>query len=311
MISIRRKQGAYKMEWLVSIQKTIQYVEAHLLEDISAEELAEQVAMSSFYLQRGFKLMTGYSVGEYIRNRRLYMAALDVITQQDKIIEIAYRYGYETPESFTKAFVRFHGLSPNQLRQDRKKITVFLPLKIAIQIQGGNEMDFIVEKMKRFSVIGFERVFSMDTSYMEIPKFWDEVYGQKIAPLCQKEKPENSVEEAVIKHKIGEFGVCIDDIGKNNEFRYLIAGTYTGGEVPEGMTLYEVPDMEWAKFSCKGPMPGALQAVNTKIFQEWLPGNPDYEIALGTNVEWYSAEGNTTDADYESAIWIPVKRKEK
>ena len=297
------------MEWLTSIQKTLAFMEMHLLEDISSEEIAEQVHISSFYLQKGFKLMTGFTISEYIRNRRLYMAALDVIADQDKLIEIALRYGYETPESFTKAFTRFHGHTPSHIRQYRSQITVFLPLKITIRIQGGNEMDYVVEKMKGFSVIGFERIFSMDNSYEEIPKFWADVYQKQIAPLYQKEKPDTAIETAVWKHKIGEFGVCIDDIGKNNEFRYLIAGAYTGGEVPEGMSLYELPDMEWAKFSCKGPMPGALQSVNTKIFQEWLPGNPEFEIAMGTNIEWYSEEGSTTDADYESAIWIPVKRK--
>lgn len=81
-------------------------------------------------------------------------------------------------------------------------------------------------------------------------------------------------------------------------------------EVPDGMTVYEFPDMEWVKFRCVGPMPGALQSVNTKIFKEWLPGNAEFEIAMGANIEWYSAEGNTTDVDYESGIWVPVKRKQ-
>ena len=91
-------------------------------------------------------------------------------------------------------------------------------------------------------------------------------------------------------------------------YRYLIAGIYKGGEVPEGMTVYELPDMEWAKFRCIGSLPGALQAVNTKVFREWLPENPDYEIAMGVNIEWY-AKGDTASADYESGIWLPIKRK--
>ena len=97
-------------------------------------------------------------------------------------------------------------------------------------------------------------------------------------------------------------------MGDQGKFRYLIAGKYTEGEVPEGMTVYEFPDMEWAKFRCTGPMPGALQSVNTKIFQEWLPNNQEYEIAMGANIEWYS-NGDMSSIDYESGIWIPVKRK--
>ena len=297
------------MEWITSIRESLDYVEHNLLTVSGPEEVAREVHISSFYLQKGFAVMTGYSIAEYIRDRRLYLAALDVITGQEKVISIAMKYGYDTPESFTKAFSRFHGVSPTMLRNNPGKIHVFLPLKITIQIQGGNDMDFTVEKMNGFKVIGFERDFSNEDSYQKIPKFWEE-YAEKYMNkmLCSGADPQNQTEQAICDNKIGEYGVCVDDIGKDNKFRYFIAGKYQGGEVPEGMTLYEFPDMEWAKFRCVGPLPGALQAVNTKIFKEWLPGNPDYEIAVGANIEWYSmADGSSSD--YESGIWIPVRHK--
>ena len=97
---------------------------------------------------------------------------------------------------------------------------------------------------------------------------------------------------------IGEYGICIDD-GKaadKGKFTYLVAGKYAGGE--------------WAVFDCVGAIPEALQSLNTRIFKEWLPGNADYEISGNANVEWYDCvNGENTDADYHSAIWIPVKRK--
>lgn len=297
------------MEWLSVIRRAIQYAEEHLLEEQSMETVAREVGVSPFYLQKGFKIMTDYSLSEYVRNRRLYLAALDVLGDRGKVIDLALQYGYETPESFTKAFVRFHGVSPMQLKKHPAKIKVFLPLKIKVTIQGGNEMDYVVEKMKGFEVIGFAREFSFETSYQEIPRFWDEYCRDYMTPLMAKSKPENKAEEMIQKCMVGMYGVCIGDLDAEGKFRYMIAGEYTEGEVPEGMTVYEFPDMEWAKFSCKGPMPGALQAVNTKIFQEWLPGNTEYEIAMGSNIEWYSAKGNTWDTDYESAIWIPVKRR--
>lgn len=184
---------------------------------------------------------------------------------------------------------------------------VFLPLKINITIQGGNEMDYIVEKEKALRLIGFEREFFMENSYVEIPKFWDEYRERYCDGLRKGKAPEGELETAVFHYHVGLFGVCIDDAEEKGRFRYLIAGRYTGGEVPEGMTLYEFPEMEWAKFLCRGSMPGALQSVNTKIFREWLPENPDYEIAMGANIEWYG-EGDIWSPDYESAIWIPVKR---
>lgn len=169
-------------------------------------------------------------------------------------------------------------------------------------------MDVTIEKMSGFQVIGLEKVFTMEDSYQQIPQFWDSYRKQYLEPFFQGKKPETEMEKAVCDCEVGEYGVCIDDIGEEGKFRYLIAGRYQGQTVPEGMNVYEFPDMEWAKFRCVGPMPEALQAVNIRIFKEWLPGNPEYEIAMYANIEWY-AKGDTSSPDYESAIWIPVKRK--
>ena len=291
------------MEWTESLKRAINYMEKHLLDDIGADEVAEEVYMSPFYFQKGFKIMTGYSIGEYIRNRRLYMAALDIISNKVKIIDLAYKYGYDNPESFTKAFSRFHGVSPKQLKEDTRKIKTFLPLKIIVSIRGGNDMDYTIEKMDMIKVIGYDRNFSYETSYTEIPKFWDEFWKN-----CTDDKNNEEVKKVIEECMIGEFGICIEDVPGNKEFRYMIAGKYNGGNVPEGMKIFEIPEIKWAKFKCRGPLPGALQSVNTKIFIEWLPGNPDYEIAMGMNIEWYSNE-DCKAFDYESEIWIPVKEK--
>lgn len=233
------------------------------------------------------------------------MSALDVLSGNEKVIDIALKYGYDTPESFTKAFRRFHGASPLQIKNDAHLIKPFLPLNIKITIQGGSNMDYSVEKMNGFKVIGFEKMFEMETAYAEIPKFWDEINQTYTMPLWNGKKVETELEKAICDNCIGEFGVCVDDTGRDGKFRYLIAGTYKGGDVPEGLKVFEFPDLEWAKFRCVGAMPGALQSVNTKIFNEWLPGNPDYKIAFGANIEWYSS-GDPSSADYESGIWIPV-----
>lgn len=298
------------MEWIECIKRSIDWMEKRLPGKCDVGGAAGEIGISDLYLQKGFKFMTGYTMTEYMRNRRLYLAALDVIAGKEKIIDLTYKYGYETPESFTKAFTRFHGMSPMQLKKDVSGMHVFLPLKIKISIQGGNDMDYIVVREKSFKVIGFERQFTMEDSYQQIPKFWDEFCGQYCVRLKQGIKPTNATEETICNCHVGMYGVCIDDLQEKGRFRYMIAGKYTNGDVPEGMSVYEFPDMQWVKFLCRGPMPGALQSVNTKIFNEWLPGNPDYEIALGANIEWY-AEGDTHSLDYESAVWIPVREKVK
>lgn len=297
------------MEWITAIKKAIKYMEDELLSLKGPEEVAEQVHISSMYLQRGFQIMTGFTIGEYIRNRRLYLAAMELTNTDNKIVEIALKYGYETPESFTKAFTRFHNATPTEVRKGRTLVKTFLPLRVSIFIQGGDKMDYTVEKMASFKVIGFSREFYFETSYTEIPKFWDEVFKEFKENLYKGNKPVNEIEQAVLDNRIGEFGVCIDDIGKDGKFRYMIAGRYMGGNVPEKMEIYELPEMDWAKFKCFGIMPESIQAVNTQIWKEWLPGNSEYELAGKYNIEWYSSTGNTMDSDYQSAIWVPVKRK--
>lgn len=293
------------MEWTESLKRAVSFMEEHLLEDIGAQDIAASAYLSPFYFQKGFSMMTGYTVGEYIRQRRLYLAALDAVSGRHKIIDLAYKYGYQTPESFTKAFTRFHGISPMQIKQHAAKITVFLPLKITVTIQGGIDMDFTVEQMDSMQVIGLQRVFPFEGAYQTLPAFWCE-FG---ARCCgSSESPKDDVQKAVERCVVGEFGICIDDQPEGGNFRYMIAGRYDGGTIPDAMTTYTIPAGLWAKFRCLGPMPVALQSVNTKIFHEWLPGNPDYEVAAGFNIEWYSM-GDMSAIDYESEIWIPVRRK--
>ena len=297
------------MDWLTCIRTAIDYMEEHLTEDICVVDVAEQVHLSPFFLQRGFSVMTGCGIGEYLRNRRLYEAARDLQMTEDRVIDIALRYLYDTPESFAKAFSRFHKATPSQVRAGTAPIRVFLPLRIDLTVQGGQQMDFKVTPMFPFKVIGFQKEFDYETAYADIPKFWDEICEKYAANVYAGNAPANPYEQALVDNCIGEFGVCIDDI-PGGRFRYLIAGKYVGGPVPEGMAVYEFPRGQWAVFNCVGPIPEALQALNTRIFREWLPGNPDYELCGNATVEWYDCvNGEKTDPDYRSAIWVPVKHK--
>jgi len=291
------------MEWTSCLKKSIEYAENHLLEDIHAEEVAKAVHISPFYFQKGFKVLTGITITEYIRNRRLYLAALELLSGEKRIIDLSYKYGYDTPESFSKAFSRFHGVSPAQIKGDVSKIKLYLPLKISISILGGNTMDCVIEKRKSFQVIGFSRHFEFDSAYENIPKFWDEFLEN-----CKKNQYGEILQSVIEQSKIGEYGISINTQTDESGFRYMIAGMNEVKDIPTEMEAYEIPEMEWAIFRCVGPLPGALQTVNTEIYKEWLPGNNNYEIACGINIEWYSL-GDCSSQNYKSEIWIPVKRK--
>ena len=294
------------MEWYDELTKTIDYIEKNLNKDISINKISKHVGISSFYLQRSFQILTGYSIGEYIRNRRLYLAAKELKETDAKIIDVAYKYQYETPESFSKAFKRFHLTTPSNVKRGGK-YKPFNKLKIKIIIEEEEDMKVKVTPMFPIKLIGFEKEFDFDNSYEMIPKFWDEICDKHCKRIYNGENPITPEEKAIVDNCIGEYAICLDGNGK--KFKYMIAGKYSGGEVPKSMKLIELEKGDWAVFDCIGPNPKTLQETNTKIFNEWIPNNNEYEVRANYNIEWYDCTGDQNSEDYHSAIWIPVKKK--
>lgn len=285
------------MEWIEGIKEAINYIEENITEQLTIEDIAKQAFISPFYFQKGFSMLCGFTIGEYIRQRRLTLAGIELVSTDNKIIDIALKYGYDSPDSFTKAFIRFHGVTPTSVRKNSALLKSFAQLKIKFSLEGGFIMDYKIIEKEAFTVMGVSRTFKYDDAKAEIPKFWTE--------HCQ-----------IGREKIvcGMFGVCIDENMGSDEFEYLIADNYIPwNDIPEGYVAKTVPKHTWAVFPCKGAMPRSLQEVNGKIYSEWLPNCRDYEIAAGYNIELYSniddyPKGNQ-DENYYSEIWIPIKRK--
>ena len=141
------------MEWMAIIGNSIQYIEEHITEELTADRIARNAGVSSFYFQKGFAMLCGFTVTEYIRNRRLALAGNDIIATDEKIIDIAMKYGYDSPDSFTKAFTRFHGVTPSSARRGEVLLKSFAPLKIRISLEGGYLMDYKIVKKDAFTVI--------------------------------------------------------------------------------------------------------------------------------------------------------------
>ena len=279
------------------IGNSIQYMEDHITEDITVESVAKNAGVSSFYFQKGFAMLCGFSVSEYIRNRRLALAGNDLLVTDEKIIDIAMKYGYDSPDSFTKAFTRFHGVTPTAVRKDDVLLKSFAPLKIKISLEGGYLMDYKIVKKEAFTVIANAKTFPYEGAKEIVPQFWQEHFQSgKGAVVC------------------GCYGINIDlEMGQEN-FEYLIADPYDPQkEVPDGFVTKTIPAFDWAVFPCRGAMPDALQDVNTKIYTEWLPALKEYEFAAGYCVEYYDDptkyEKGTQDENYYCEIWIPVKKK--
>lgn len=285
------------MEWTEAISRAIEYIEEHITEDITAEDVAEQVHISSFYFQKGFSLLCGCTINEYIRNRRMTLAAEELITENVKVIDVAFKYCYDSPDSFTKAFCRFHGATPSMVQKNHMMMKSFAPLKIKLSLEGGYKMNYKLMKKESFTVIGAMQKFSYDGADTAIPAFWRE-----------------HAEKGRHQYVHGMFGINIDESMGFNEFEYLIADLYNPAlEIPEGFTTIVIPAFTWAVFPCKGALPDALAGVNAKIFSEWLPALKEYEFAAGYCIEMYDAPqkypNGVGDKNYYSEIWIPVKKK--
>jgi len=285
------------MEWMAIIGDSVQYIEDHITENITADEVAKVVGVSSFYFQKGFAMLCGFTVAEYIRNRRLALAGNDLLITDEKVIDIAMKYGYDSPDSFTKAFTRFHGVSPSSVRRDEVLLKTFAPLKLRISLEGGYLMDYKIVKKEAFTVIANAKTFPYEGAKETVPQFWQEHFQAGMG-----------------KYVMGEYGINIDIEMGRESFEYLIADPYNPQkEVPEGLVTRTVPAFDWAVFPCRGALPKALQDVNTKIYTEWLPALKEYEFAAGYCVEYYDDpakyEKSAQDENYYCEIWIPVKKK--
>ena len=266
------------------LQNAIEYIENNLCDELEISKIAARAYLSSFYFQKVFNATCGMTIGEYIRNRRLSRAAEELSSSSVKVIDVALKYGYDSPDSFSRAFAKFHGITPSAAKERGAHLKSFAPLVIDLDLKGGIVMDYKIVEKASFTVVGKCRKFNAETSYQEIPKFWEEHYATGGGEIIK-----------------GMFGVCLDGDGK--ELEYLIADLYFPCyDLPKDCETRTFEGGTWAVFPYHGECPEALQSVNTKIWTEWLPNSIEYELAGNYNLEFYASE---TDGE----IWVPVKKK--
>lgn len=265
------------------IQKAIEYIEEHLTDDMDISDISGIAYLSPFHFQRIFHAMCGCTVGEYIRMRRLSMAGVELMNSGIRVIDLAIKYGYDSPDSFTRAFTKFHGLPPSVAKARGIKLKFLAPIQINKKTGKIKDMDYRVVEKSQFTVVGYCRRFNSETSYTDIPKFWDEVFA----------KEDNTIE--------GMFGVCLD--GDGMSFDYLIADMYLPWkDIPDGCVTKTIEACTWAVFPWTGQCPEALQTVNTWVWNEWLPNCTEYELSTNCSLEVYLSMEH-------GEIWVPVKKK--
>ncbi|MFJ5764420.1 effector binding domain-containing protein [Lysinibacillus sp. NPDC093210] len=287
------------MSWIESIQKAINYIEEHLQETITMEQIANEVNASVFHFQRTFSILTDMSIADYIRRRRLTLAAQELINTDVKVIDLAFKYGYDSPEAFTKAFRKQHNVTPSEARKQQGPLQSYNRLVIQVSLKGAEPMKYNIVEKEKFQVVGVKRTYNCQKgeNLQGIPLFWDEVNRQGM------DEQLFALNDGQIK---GVLGVCVPDENykENNLMDYWI-GTDHVGDVPENLLAMEVPASKWVVFEVHGPMPNAMQNAWKQIFSEWFPSNP-YEPAGTAELEVYTDEDPSSENLY-SEIWIPIK----
>ena len=270
------------------IQNALTYIEENLTEELEIRDIAKKAFLSPFYFQRIFGVMCGISVGEYIRGRRLSLAGEELARSDAKVIDIAAKYGYDSPDSFNRAFQRFHGISPSAAKKAGARLISFALVKIKQTVEGIHMMEYRIVEKPQFTVMGVSRKFHPETSYQQIPEYWTEMFGQPDFPL------------------MGVYGICIDENGPDGEFDYWIADNYIPWqEIPAGCKSLVIPGGTWAVFPCKLK---TLQDTNTQMWQEWLPNCREYKLSGSYNLEVYGPPCKEDQGETYVELWLPVEK---
>lgn len=289
------------MDWTSSIQNAINYIEEHIDGKIDYDEAARAAACSKFYLQKIFSILCSMTLGDYIRSRRLTLAGNELNATDAKVIDIALKYGYESPESFARAFSKFHGITPSEAKRDGSKLKSFSRISVKIILSGGSIMNYKILEMDAFYIIEKVETHSIENSEnaKSIPEFWTRAkYDGTVKKLLD-----------ITSDKTYIFGICYGNQPKNSTtFDYSIAAKCAENTaVPEGFRKSTIHAKTWAVFECRGAMPEAIQEMWQKIVSEFFP-SAAYKPTFEMDIEAYT-EGDMASPDYRSEIWVPIIKR--
>lgn len=285
------------MEWLEKLNSAIDYIEGRLDGTVSFDEAARHACCSVYHFQRMFSYIAGVPLSEYIRRRRMTAAAFELQTSDTKIIDLALKYGYESPTAFTRAFQSVHGISPSAARSEGRLLKAFPRVSFTLSIKGAEEMTYRIESKAAFRIVGVREhmAFHIEENFAKVPLFWQKTTQQGLIPRI-----------AALMNCLpfGLLGVSTCNNGK--DFDYYIAAA-TDKPLPVGFEEYTLPAGTWAVFECAGPLPGAMQELQKRIVTEWLPAS-GYEYADAPDIEVYT-DGDQASPNYKSQVWLPVAKK--
>ncbi|MEY8734165.1 AraC family transcriptional regulator [Peribacillus frigoritolerans] len=290
------------MDSLKNMNGAIKFIEENLTNEIDFKEVARLAYCSEYHFKRMFSFLAGISLSEYIRRRRLTLAAFELKDNNIKVIDIAIKYGYSSPDSFARAFQHLHGITPSEARSNGHSLKAFPPMSFQLSIKGGSEMNYRIEEKEAFHIVGIKKRVPIIFNGVnpEIASMWKSLDEKTINEL----KNLSNVEPLGLLSASANFSE--GRLEEKGELDHYI-GAATTRECPVHLTQLNVDASTWAVFEAVGPFPETLQNVWGRIYSEWFPSS-NYEQREGPEILW-NENKDITSPTFRSEIWIPVIKK--
>lgn len=279
------------MDAIQNLNKALAYIEAHLEGEIDFRKAAAIACCSEHQFNRMFSFLSGVGLSEYIRSRRLALAALELQKGGVKVIDIALKYGYQSPEAFSRAFQQMHGIAPSLAKKSGSGLKAYPPMTFQLTIKGGAEMNFHFAEKEAFTVVGLrETVDTIGGNFQ--PEIWNEL------------DKEDFLEKLKKLADTGFAGMLHVNANVTADSRDYYLGVATTKEIPLEFTAYTVPAATWVVFKTSGPQPETMLETWERIYAEWMPSS-GYELAEPIE---FVRDLNLSSSSSENEIWIPVKK---
>lgn len=288
------------MDWHEKMNAAMDYIEDNLTGNIDLWEAARLARCSEYHFRRMFSFIAGVPVSEYIRRRRLTLAAFDLQDQEVTVEDIARKYGYRSPDAFTRAFQSLHGINPSEVKEDRHSLKKAWPrMTFHLTIQGGTEMDYRIEEKKSFKIAGLKKRVPIQFEGVnpDIEAMWESLDEQAIRELKELSDTEPS---GLIQASTNFDEGRMEEKGELDHY----IGVATTKKIPEKWDHLELKASSWAVFSVVGPFPETLQETWGRIYSEWFP-SVSYEVAEGPEILRIKDQ-DTSLPEVRSEIWLPV-----
>lgn len=290
------------LEIIKDINNAIEYIEDNLGSNISIDEIAKVAFTSRYHFQRMFHALTGVTLTEYIRNRRLTLAGEELSSKDVKIIDVAAKYGYESPDAFTKAFQRLHGSTPSTIKKGNERLKSFPKLSFQISIKGECEINYRIVKQDEFKFFGVDFLTTLidNALYKEIPEFCDKIW---------EDGTHLKINEFLGYSKMNMLYGIHYDFKEDGSRRYMMGWKVPDKDIPNEYKIVNIPSCTWAVFDGRGDNLNTLAIADLwrLIYSEWFPSS-GFEQIEGPCIEKYFWDDNQY-INYSCELWIPVKRK--